>query len=682
MAPSRNGMILNPHFHKDWQKRVRTWFNQPARKQRRRKARQAKARRIAPRPAAGLLRPQVRCPTIRYHTKVRAGRGFTLEELKAAGIHKKTARTIGISVDPRRRNRSTESLQANVQRLKEMNDIQEATSPATSLGGPATCVSKVELRVSCKALLDRDTLNKSDPCVILMVQTNGQWTELDRTEVIKSNLHPVFAKVFSLDYYFEEVQKLRFEVYDIHGTHSIGTRDDDFLGGVECTLGQIVAQKKMVKPLLLKYGKYAGKSTITVHAEEISGNNGYVELSFCAKKLDDKDLFSKSDPFLEIYRINDDETEQLVHRTEVIKNNLNPVWEPFKVSLISLCSCDEERRLKCLVWDYDSRGKHDFIGEFYATFREMQKISSGNKVTWDCVNPKYKQKKRNYKNSGVVILNDVKLHRVYSFLDYIMGGCQIHFTVAIDFTASNGDPRNSCSLHYINPYQPNEYLKALIAVGEICQDYDSDKRFSALGFGARIPPNYEVSHDFAINFNPEDDECEEIQGVVEAYQNCLPKIQLYGPTNVSPIINRIAKLSAGDGNIKDASRYHILLILTDGVVTDMADTREAIVRASSQPLSIIIVGVGNADFTDMQILDGDDGVLRSPKGEPVLRDIVQFVPFRDFKTASPAALAKCVLAEVPKQVVEYYSHKAIPPMCPARDSPTPILTPVATSPTE
>ncbi|KAL0187831.1 hypothetical protein M9458_014930, partial [Cirrhinus mrigala] len=61
---------------------------------------------------------------------------------------------------------------------------------------------------------------------------------MDRTEVIKSNLNPVFAKVLMLDYYFEEVQKLRFEVYDIHGAHSIGTRDDDFLGGVECTLGQ------------------------------------------------------------------------------------------------------------------------------------------------------------------------------------------------------------------------------------------------------------------------------------------------------------------------------------------------------------------------------------------------------------------------------------------------------------
>ncbi|XP_043099160.1 copine-7-like [Puntigrus tetrazona] len=204
-----------------------------------------------------------------------------------------------------------------------------------------------------------------------------------------------------------------------------------------------------------------------------------------------------------------------------------------------------------------------------------------------------------------------------------------------------------------------------------------------LGFGARIPPNYEVSHDFAINFNPEDDECEEIQGVVEAYQNCLPKIQLYGPTNVAPIINRIAKQAAGKEPIKDASLYHILLILTDGVVTDMADTREAIVRASYQPMSIIIVGVGNADFTDMQILDGDDGVLRSPKGEPVLRDIVQFVPFRDFKTASPAALAKCVLAEVPKQVVEYFSHKAIPPMNPVLNStPTPSPTHLNNTPPE
>ncbi|XP_070254462.1 copine-7 isoform X1 [Myotis yumanensis] len=626
---------------------------------------------------------------------------------------------------------------------------------------PAPCASKVELRLSCRHLLDRDPLTKSDPSVVLLLQAQGQWVQVDRTEVVRSCLHPTFSKVFTLDYYFEEAQKLRFEVYDSHGPGSLSCQDDDFLGGMECTLGQIVAQKKVTRPLLLKFGRNAGKSTITVVAEDISTNNGYVELSFRAQKLDDKDVFSKSDPFLELYRVNDDQSEQLVYRTEVVKNNLSPVWEPFKVSLNSLCSCEESRPLKCLVWDHDSRGKHDFIGEFTTTFAEMQRAlaedqvrlgepvrpgfkgplgaaapgrrwarpcapappgkTAGTRCTcqahgqgqlgnpgqgsafrppaprggcwhwdsggggslpvpvpqaqWECVNAKYKQKKRHYRNSGLVILADLKFSRVYSFLDYIMGGCQIHFTVrpqdprplhpagqvAIDFTASNGDPRNSCSLHYISPFQPNEYLQALVAVGEVCQDYDSDRRFSALGFGARIPPKFEVSHDFAINFNPEDDECEGIQGVVEAYRNCLPRVQLYGPTNVAPIISKVARVAAAEESTGEASRYYILLILTDGVVTDMADTREAIVRASHLPMSIIIVGVGNADFTDMQVLDGDDGVLRSPRGEPALRDIVQFVPFRELKNASPAALAKCVLAEVPKQVVEYYSHKGLPP---------------------
>lgn len=65
-----------------------------------------------PRPVAGALRPVVRSQTQRYNTKIRAGRGFTLEELKAAGIPAKYAPTIGICVDHRRKNRSTQSLEA------------------------------------------------------------------------------------------------------------------------------------------------------------------------------------------------------------------------------------------------------------------------------------------------------------------------------------------------------------------------------------------------------------------------------------------------------------------------------------------------------------------------------------------------------------------------------------------
>ncbi|XP_022995473.1 60S ribosomal protein L13-3-like [Cucurbita pepo subsp. pepo] len=113
-----NNVIPSGHFRKHWQNYVRTWFNQPARKTRRRNARQEKAVKTFPRPTAGPLRPIVHGQTLKYNMKVRAGRGFSLEELKAAGIPKKYAPTIGIAVDHRRRNRSLESLQANVQRLK------------------------------------------------------------------------------------------------------------------------------------------------------------------------------------------------------------------------------------------------------------------------------------------------------------------------------------------------------------------------------------------------------------------------------------------------------------------------------------------------------------------------------------------------------------------------------------
>jgi large subunit ribosomal protein L13e len=113
-----NNVVPNAHFHKWWQRHVRTWFDQPAKKKARRAARAAKAAAIAPRPLAGLLRPVVHCCTAKYNVRVRSGRGFSLEELKEAGVSPKMARTIGIAVDHRRVNKSVVSMQANVARVK------------------------------------------------------------------------------------------------------------------------------------------------------------------------------------------------------------------------------------------------------------------------------------------------------------------------------------------------------------------------------------------------------------------------------------------------------------------------------------------------------------------------------------------------------------------------------------
>lgn len=102
--------VLGNHFRKHWQRRIKTWFNQPARKTRRAQNRITKLKTVAPRPI-GLLRPAVQCPSVRYNNKVRLGRGFTLEELKTAGIPVSEAKQFGIAVDYRRTNRSVESIQ-------------------------------------------------------------------------------------------------------------------------------------------------------------------------------------------------------------------------------------------------------------------------------------------------------------------------------------------------------------------------------------------------------------------------------------------------------------------------------------------------------------------------------------------------------------------------------------------
>ncbi|KAI0408212.1 60S ribosomal protein L13 [Xylaria palmicola] len=118
MAIKGNQQIPHNHFRKAWQTRVKCHFDQAGQKSRRRDARRTKAAAVAPRPL-DRLRPVVRCPTIKYNRRVRAGRGFSLTELAAAGISRQLAPTIGIAVDHRRLNLSEESLAINVQRLME-----------------------------------------------------------------------------------------------------------------------------------------------------------------------------------------------------------------------------------------------------------------------------------------------------------------------------------------------------------------------------------------------------------------------------------------------------------------------------------------------------------------------------------------------------------------------------------
>ncbi|KAJ4933797.1 hypothetical protein JOQ06_006608, partial [Pogonophryne albipinna] len=432
----------------------------------------------------------------------------------------------------------------------------------------------------CRNLLDRDTFSKSDPLLVLYTQGAEckQWREFGRTEVIDNTLNPDFIRKYILDYFFEEKQNLRFDVYDIDSKSpdlaKHPTDFNDFLGQVHCTLGEIVGSpaSRLEKPLGGIPGKKCG--TIILSAEELGNCRDYATMQFCANKLDKKDFFGKSDPFMVFYRSNEDGTFTICHKTEVMKNTLHPVWQPFSIPVRALCNGDYERAIKAEVYDWDRDGSHDFIGEFTTSYKTLCRGQNQLNVH-EVVNAKKKIKKKRYINSGTVSLLSFNVESEHTFLDYIKGGTQIHFTVAIDFTASNGNPSQSTSLHYMNPYQMNAYAMALKAVGEIIQDYDSDKMFPALGFGAKLPPDGRVSHEFPLNGNIENPYCNGMQGILDAYHQSLKTVQLYGPTNFAPVVNHVASYAAA---VQDGSQYFVLLIITDGVISDMAQTKEAIVN--------------------------------------------------------------------------------------------------------
>ncbi|XP_070961939.1 copine-9-like [Oncorhynchus clarkii lewisi] len=525
---------------------------------------------------------------------------------------------------------------------------------------PAT---KIEVTVSCRDLLDVDTFSKSDPVVVLYVQGIGtkEWMEFGRTEVIDNTLNPNFVRKFFLDFFFEEKQNLRFDVYNVD-SRSSNISKFDFLGQTFCTLGEIIGSTggRLEKSLSGIPGKKLG--AIIFAAEELSNCRDIATMQLCANKLDKKDFFGKSDPFLVFYRSNEDGTFTICHKTEVVKNTLNPVWQPFTIAVRALCNGDYDRTVKVDVYDWDRDGSHDFIGEFTTSYRDFSRGQNQFNV-YEVLNAKKKGKKKKYINSGTVTLLSFKVESEYTFVDFIRGGTQLNFTVAIDFTASNGNPSQPTSLHYMNPYQMNAYAMALKAVGEIIQDYDSDKLFPAYGFGAKLPPDGNISHAFPLSGDNENPNCVGIEGVLEAYFQGLRTVQLYGPTNFSPVINQVAR-SAQD--VTDGSQYFVLLMITDGVISDMVQTKEAVVNAAALPMSIIIVGVGPAKFDAMEELDGDE-VRVSSRGRFAERDIVQFVPFRDYmdqsgnQVLSMARLAKDVLAEIPEQLLGFMKTRGIEP---------------------
>lgn len=139
----------------------------------------------------------------------------------------------------------------------------------------------------------------------------------------------------------------------------------------------------------------------------------------------------------------------------------------------------------------------------------------------------------------------------------------------------------------------------------------------------------------------------------------MEDVQLHGPTCISKVISFVALTAASKRVTQENQHYHVLLILTDGVVADMRETIAEIVGASVLPLSIVIIGLGDEDFGRMMQLDGNYGRLKSG-GRQAARDIVHFVPFRAME-GDMDRLTREVLAEIPRQLKEFMKSQNVRP---------------------
>ena len=133
-----------------------------------------------------------------------------------------------------------------------------------------------------------------------------------------------------------------------------------------------------------------------------------VTCQFYGKNLDKKDTFGDSDPYLVVCQLIDDENnpEELT-RTQVIKNNLNPSWEPITFDVEKKPKSSRDIHFKIKVFDEDLGLKDDLIGEFYTCLSEMVKANHTG-VQWKLINPDF-VRKRDYKHSGLIFLSTIQV---------------------------------------------------------------------------------------------------------------------------------------------------------------------------------------------------------------------------------------------------------------------------------
>ncbi len=356
--------------------------------------------------------------------------------------------------------------------------------------------------------------------------------------------------------------------------------------------------------------------------------------------------------------LNPDLFTETVYKSEVISNpSVECKFKPFLTNPKVICF--EKMKKYTLVELHDFPNQR-LVGYFFFKLGDILNGNTESRYSLTYVDPE---------DGEEVVVKGVlatfkysKVKKKNTFLDYVKGGLKLAMIIGIDYTSSNGAPNEEKSLHTLLVH-PNYYEQVLKSCQEVISAYDSDQIFQVYGFGGLLKNQKEVSHCFNINFGKTPN-IEKIENVLKAYRKSLTNVTFSGPTFFAPLINKAVQ-SMKQELMEKTQQYSVLLMLTDGIINDMEQTKDAIVEGSFYPLSILIVGIGTADFNNMNELDANLNLLKTNSGKEACRDCVVFKKFEEFKDNKGDMLghklAEELMKDIPKHIEEFHTYLNINP---------------------
>ncbi|CAD8120019.1 unnamed protein product [Paramecium sonneborni] len=488
----------------------------------------------------------------------------------------------------------------------------------------------VELFLAARELPNLEFLSKSDPYLELYYSLQGEPEIcLGKTETAQCNLDPNWEKSFKIEYLPNLIQILRFQIFD---ENRLGR---EFMGEAQITIKDITQSKNSLISLPIKrFDKNAGQ--LLCKAVLMKQSNHFVSWQFCGLNIKNMDgIFGKSDPFLKFY-LNSDNVWCQIHQTEYIKNNLNPTWQEFEISLQRLCFNDENKKFKIECLDRHEKGKNNqLIGAFETTIDE---IFNKNKAEFSLVQPKGGQV------GTIKILNKKRIFRA-NFDDYIKQGTTFNLIIGIDYSTHNGVPSFPDSLHsYIE--SNNKYGKAVKDVAQILEKYNMKKLFALYGIGAEPHlTNYTLNTYqtlFPLTGDFQKPQVEGYQEVANLYKNTLKQIVVKGDFQIEDYIKYIQTIAEHNAG---KLIYTICVILTQGKITDIKIFYDLLIKGCKLPYSLILIGMGKNDFTEVKNMIN---ILQN-QNPPIRNNIT----FYEYKEQPIEMLQKHLLNDIPQHLVSY-----------------------------